>query len=380
MSSRHLLTVWNPSYAADAMDAHLDVLLRWQRAKPHSDESYVWWARLRSANRQGPLPHRDDVLALDAQIDEAETHLYLTDFRSLYVGQVEEITADDVLAENESDHAPTYYRGRPADFWFKLSDIRRLVLHDTPAVIAECQKLANTRYSDRPVSLYGGIHELPLIVTRDDGIEWFQNRDALLGGRLWAERDAELVSATEQMATELRDNLVGPELWAMLDVTTREFLATAEALFRTHKADLAFDFAPVAVEYAKAVEAEANALLFGAARKVFRSRQPKDRTVNTDKGPLDLGGRVPHQSLGALATLLKREPAFQNAVRQALGQDGNWAAGVLAAELDNLTGLRNAAAHSAAAGRSEVARHRAAILGIGCDGLIAKLARARLQL
>ncbi len=26
---RHLLSVWNPSYADDAMDRHLEVLLRW---------------------------------------------------------------------------------------------------------------------------------------------------------------------------------------------------------------------------------------------------------------------------------------------------------------------------------------------------------------
>ena len=375
----HLLTVWNPSYASDAMEAHLDVLLRWSRQAREEDEVYVWWAKLRSQNRQGPLPHLADVLALDAQVDEAETHLYLTDFRSLYVGLVEEITADDVLAEDEADHAPAYYQGRNADCWFKLVDIRRLVLHDTPAVIAECAKLANTRYGGRPVSLYGGIHELPLLVTREDDVLWFEDREELIGGRLWAERDAELVSATEQVAADLRDNVIGPELWAVCDVTTRSFLATAEALYRSHRDDLAFDFAPVAVEYAKAVESEANALLFAAARKTLRSRAPKDRTVNTERGPLDLGGPARHQTLGTLVTLLKHEPAFQNAVRAGLGQNGNWAAGVLGNELESLVSLRNPAAHGSAMQRADVSRHRATILGIGCDGLIPRLARARLK-
>jgi len=27
--TRHLLTIWNPAYAADALDAHIRVLLRW---------------------------------------------------------------------------------------------------------------------------------------------------------------------------------------------------------------------------------------------------------------------------------------------------------------------------------------------------------------
>jgi len=374
-----LLAVWNPAYALDAMDAHLAVLLRWAKTGS-TDDTYVWWGRVRSPHRQGPLPHLDDVLALNNQLDD-ETHLYLTDYRSLYVGHIDEITADDVRPQ-DPDHVPGYYGSMVCDAWFQLTDIRRLVLHDTPAVIAECARLRNTRYSNMPVSLYGGIHELPLLVTRDDDVRWFADREELIGSRLWAERDAELVSATEQMAGELRDNLIGPALWDVLAMTTRGFLATAEALYRTHRDDLAFDFAPVAVEYAKAVEAEANALLFGAARKVFRSRQPRDRMVNSDRGPLDLGHRVPHQTLGALVTLLKREPGFQNAVRQGLGalNDGNWAAGVLVNELEALTGLRNAAAHSSAAGRGDVAKHRAAILGIGVDGLIPRLARARLRI
>ena len=63
---------------------------------------------------------------------------------------------------------------------------------DTPGVSEELGRLRNTRYHDRPVSLYGGMVELPLIVTRDDGARWFADRDLLTSGRLWAERDADL--------------------------------------------------------------------------------------------------------------------------------------------------------------------------------------------
>ena len=82
----HLLTVWNPSYVDDAMDAHLRVLLRWaerrDRGEAAPDDVYVWWAKLRSPRREGDLPHVDDVLALNEQITaDVETHLYLTDYR-----------------------------------------------------------------------------------------------------------------------------------------------------------------------------------------------------------------------------------------------------------------------------------------------------------
>src|SRR5258705_11284396 len=109
------------------MDAHLEVLLNWaeRRAKGQGDaeDVYVWGGKVRSANRLQSLPHRDDILALDAQCQSgAETHLYLTDYRSLYVAQLGEITADDVPGDTpaERDHTPAYYEELAVDFWFRL--------------------------------------------------------------------------------------------------------------------------------------------------------------------------------------------------------------------------------------------------------------------
>ena len=160
--THHLLTVWNPSYSDDALDAHLSVLLEWARRRDvreaEPDEVYVWWGRIRSKNREGHLPHHERVLTIDAQTESGdETHLYLTDYRSLYVAELGEVTDDDVReAEGERAHMPAYYDGHAVDFWFRLFDVRRLVTDDTPAVIEELRALRNTGYHDRPVSLYGG--------------------------------------------------------------------------------------------------------------------------------------------------------------------------------------------------------------------------------
>ena len=98
---RHLLTVWNPSYSGDVLDTHLSVLLEWSAerdaGRADDDDVYVWWAKIRSKNRDGRLPHHREVLALDEQTQQGpETHLYLTDYRSLYVAEIGEITDDDV--------------------------------------------------------------------------------------------------------------------------------------------------------------------------------------------------------------------------------------------------------------------------------------------
>jgi hypothetical protein len=112
VSDRHLLGVWNPSYAADAMDAHLRMLLAnidaFRGGHIADEDVYVWWGKVRSSYRLERLPHLDEVLAMDETLDpdgDRELHLYLTDYRSLYVGHVYEITADDVRAD-EGSHVP----------------------------------------------------------------------------------------------------------------------------------------------------------------------------------------------------------------------------------------------------------------------------------
>jgi len=239
---RHLLTVWNPSYADDAMDEHVPVFLDWARrystGEAEADEVHVWWAKLRSPNRVGPLEHAPDVLALQEQISTGiETHVYLTDYRSLYVAHLEEITDDDVPGEypDERENMPAYYEGKPADFWFRLADIRRLVANEAPAVIAELRKLRNVRYHDRPVSLYGGIVDLPLVVRAEEEPAWFADTATVLDGRLWVEYEAQYRGETERIAQKLRDNLLGAAVWSRLEATTRSFLASAEAVFRARR-------------------------------------------------------------------------------------------------------------------------------------------------
>jgi hypothetical protein len=72
MAQRHLVSVWNPSYEADAMDQHLSVLLanatRFRKEECSEEDVYVWWGKSRSANRQQPMPHLGDVLAIDAEL------------------------------------------------------------------------------------------------------------------------------------------------------------------------------------------------------------------------------------------------------------------------------------------------------------------------
>ena len=303
MSGRHLVAAWDPTRAADTMGAHAEILLRQARrfraGDADEDDVFVWWGKIRSPNRLQPLPHLADVLALDGELGgdegpEREVHLYLTDYRSLYVAHVGEVTADDVR-EEDPEHVPAFYDADVGcDCWFRLLDLRRVVHDDLEGVVRELRRLGNVRHHGKPVSLYGGMVELPLIVTRDDGMRWFDRRarDRFADGRFWVEFDAEQAGVGQVEAT-LRDDLLGPDAWTELDPAARTFVATAEKIFRDHRTDAAFDFSPVVVNLAKAYEVQLARLLGGLAARVAPDAwrvNVDGRTVHLlDDGPFGLG-------------------------------------------------------------------------------------------
>lgn len=378
----HLLAVWNPAYSADAMQQHLEVLLRTMRdhRDGHLDEDdvYVWWGKVRSANRQAPLPHLADVLAIDSAIqqdpDAREVNLYLTDYRSLYVAHLGAVTTED--QRDDETHVPAYYRrdGLHCDCWFQLHDIRRLVWDDTTAVVAELARLRNTRYSDRPVSIYGGMVDLPLLVTSTDDTRWFdeETRERYTGGRYWAEFDAERAGVGE-LQRELRENRFGDAAWAALDPAARAFVATAESTFRRHRHDPVFDLAPVVVALANAVEVQANAILHAA----MRTAPAPLRHANLNGSSVDLGRDGPF-TLGALHRIITDDKPRLDHLRAKL-DDGAWFTASLPPILDDLAGHRNAAAHGELTDREAAIRLRNRLVGVGYLGDLLKLAQVRLR-
>lgn len=385
-ANKHLVGVWNPSYAADAMDTTVALLLArardFRESKIDEEDVYVWWGKVKSSNRQQPLPHLKDILAMDDILSsdagaEHEAHLYLTDYQSLYVGHIAEITPDDMASDaDEIHHVPAFYRDRDlkCDCWLRLFDIRRVVADDTVAVVDELKKLRNTRYNDRPVSIYGGMVELPLIVTRDDGARYFETdvREKLIDGRYWVEFDAERTGVGE-MERELRDNVVGDMAWNALDPAVRTFVATAESLFRAHRKDAAFDFSVVVIDFAKAIELQANLIL----RRGLVGLPEAQRRVNIDGRSVDLA-RGELWPLGTLARVIGESEHINQALRRRLAH-GAWVAASLPPILQEFAALRNPAAHNGATSSEDARRLRDRVLGVGTPGILTELGRIRTQ-
>jgi len=367
----------------NAMEQHLAVLLdlagRYERDALSDDALYVWWGKVRSPNRQTQQAHLEDLRAVAREIaaeSREETQLYLTDYQSLYVGDVDGIVEGD-LPPRERAHVPAYYAAGDlsCDFWFRLRDIRRLVTDDMRAVIEELKQLRNVHYHDRPVSLFGGMVDLPLFVTRPDGKHFFDEveRDAQTDERLWAEFDAEAGAGVAAMERELRGNIIGETAWNGLEPTTRVFIATAEKLFREHRNDPAFDFGPVMTSMSKALEVQVNAVLGRALPRIPASA----RRVNLDGRTVDLNE---HRALtlGQLVSAIARERDLNAALTSAL-VNGAWFAGILPAILDDFRGVRNEGTHESRVDRATAERWRNRLLGVGCTGDFVELSKVRVK-
>lgn len=380
--NRHLLTIWNPSYTTDALHSHVGVLLDWESrssaGQATDDDVFVWWGKVRSGNRQAPMPHLAEVLAIDASVgadDDSETHLYLTDYRSLFVADIGHITTTDPRT-TDGGHVPKYYSDENlnCDCWFHLSDIRSLVRDDLEAVIAELIKLRNTRYNDRPVSLYGGMVDLPLIVSRPDERQFFgeAERDQLANGELWARFDSQQTGVSALEAT-LRDDHFGNRAWQALDVTARRFIASGERVLRENRRDRWADLSQVIVGYAKAIEVQANLTL----REAARSAPDAARRVKIGDSTHMLPECLP-LSLGALAKVLRGEEQLVKHLSTAL-EYGPWFTAEFAAFIDEFAKVRNSSAHGERMESARVIEWRDRLLGVGCESVMGKLAGVRVR-
>jgi hypothetical protein len=281
------------------------------------------------------------------------------------------LTEDDA----ESEHVPAYYNASrfKCDCWFQLFDIRRVVDDDTLGVVEELKKLRNTKYNDRPVSIYGGMVDLPLIVTRSDGARYFESdvRAQLTDGRFWVEFDAER-SGVGEMERELRENVLGEAAWDALDPAVRTFVATAESLFRLHRRDAAFDFSPVVVDFAKAIELQTNLVL----RRALVGAKPAERHANVDGRTVDITSGE-FWGIGTLARVIGETEELNQALKRRLLHGAVWFTASLPPILRELAALRNPTAHSSAVSRETAKRIRNQILGIGGGSVLVELARVR---
>ena len=69
----------------------------------------------------------------------------------------------------------------------------------------------------------------------------------------------------------------------------------------------------------------------------------------------------------------------QSGLRQQLRHDYGWVLGAMLTDLDKLVDLRNEGAHETVIGLDALESVRERVVGIGCEGMLARLARVKLR-
>ncbi len=378
---KHLLGIWNPTHGTNTMDEHIKILVRhtdqYRKKKQAEEDCYVWWGKVQSQSR-GKLDHEDDLLDIETEEhrnDPApETHFYVTDFQSLYVCHVGEITTADVRKTHRSHVPLDTYAKLTVDIWFKLWDIKRLVKDDTFMVVTELKNLRDAR-TKRPFSIYGGLRELPMMVLEDGQPRYFdhEGRHELIDDHFWVEYDREHVG-TGDLEKQLRENLLGDEVWRRLDPTTRGFIATGERVFRDNRGEPGFDYSAALIEFSKAVELETKRFVNTA----LRNEPIEKRSVNVGNNSVHVGDLS--VGLRQLASFLEKKESA-NSVRRNVdnmfGQSHQMVDDLLMGLppiLKDLAEFRGPAAHSEMLGEADTLRWRNKLLGVGCFGLIPQIA------
>ncbi len=194
-----------------------------------------------------------------------------------------------------------------------------------------------------------------------------------------AEYDASLRGETARIAKELRDNLFGREVWGALEISSRNFLASGEAIFRSRKDDPRFDFSSVVMEYAKAIKVELNVLLWRRFRVCLGDLPPKDTVtqLHNRAAKTDLKSCSEHLSLNVLLANIKNNKEVKACVEYAFSNPG-WLLHRMPKRLRELTDLRNPSVHKIELSRERVDEIRNGLLGIGCQGLLSEMVERKM--
>ena len=113
MIREHVVEVREPVDGAEAMQAHLRVLLNavknFRAGRCNEDDIYVWWGHPQGSTDQAGLAALGQLLQLPLESSRndpgPETHLYLTDFSSLYVAHLGGITKGDIPSKGRTHPA-----------------------------------------------------------------------------------------------------------------------------------------------------------------------------------------------------------------------------------------------------------------------------------
>lgn len=235
---QNLLILFNPYYQKDAIDLHIAIL---------KDKGAVGFGKIKSTLTSLSSPKELDWETLSSISATSPLQLFLTDYSSLFVAKVIEVSK-----EIDTTLTPSYYQEKElnVEAWFVVVDIIELVHKDFEKIRdIFLANFTTPDYGNHTYTVYGNSYQYPLKIEMKNEINYFISQELFYPN---------IYKSQEFLAT--KNNLIsyvfGKDGYS-LHPESLENLVLAEMNFDKNKEDKFYDFTGVAIKYGKATEIEA---------------------------------------------------------------------------------------------------------------------------
>lgn len=361
----NLVILYNPYYQSDVIEQHLKVLI---------DKETVAFGKIKSKIKVVENEFLDELNEIYAFTNDSKyLQLFLTDYSSLFVAKVTEVTSADM-----SHIAPSYYKDKELEVeqWYVIKDIRELVRNDFESV--RDNYLANfitPNFRNHTYAIYGNSYVYPLIVDMKHETDYFANQDK-------NDRYYPNVYKSKEFL-EIKDNLVkysfGSHYVNFMHPDTMNNIISAEIEYQKNCTNPLYDFSSVIVKYSKTMEQEIYILtkylfhyLSQYESKIFKITYNVQGHEYLTK---DLCNNKPN--LGAYKFLLRHELIQDCLERYCSKQLKFYISKSVPYYINVIQDIRNETVHGRAPSFEEVRTLREKVIGVCCESMILEIVKIR---
>jgi hypothetical protein len=368
-----LLVLYNPYYNQEMVEDHVRIL----GCFDEQTQAKVGFGKIRSKIRNYEHSKEEKIDALYEEISpQKPLQLFLTDFSSMYVCYVEQVT--DQLPEGVK--APVYYEQLDVEKWFVVSDIREIAHNDFAYVRDQVLVGFTTpNYGNHTYALYGNRYDYPLEVEQKEPLNYFEAYAE--GNRHFTQVFKSNKYATTQQ--ELIHYAYGKEILYAMHPDSMESIVHAEMVYAEHKENATYDFASVVVQYAKAFENE----LYYFLRQLFEKLMGYDETLENIAYQVqgrnftlyDYLNQKPN--MGTNKYLLSNPDIYKAYTAHYDYKTHAKLLSLLKYDIKNaintIQNTRNEASHGGSIAKAQCQQIRNLILGVGEESIMAELMKGR---
>ncbi len=363
----NLVILYNPYYQNDVIEQHVQVLI---------NKEHVAFGKIRSKIKAVEHEFTDELNAIYKNTNsESYLQLFLTEYSSLFVAKVTQISTNDM-----SDIAPAYYADKELEVeqWYIIEDIRELVRNDFELVRDNyLSNFTTPNFRNHTYAIYGNSYVYPLIVNMKQEIDYFKNEDKDF------KHYPDIYKSKEFL--NIKNNLItysfGSKYVNFMHPDTMNNIISAEIEYQANRTNPIYDFSSVIIKYSKTVEQE----IYIFIKHLFKYLSTFDKTIlainyNVQGHKYELRDIfVNKPNLGTYKFLLKN-----NLIQECLDlycqkQIKFYIVKSIPYYINLVQDIRNETVHGSQPSSDDVQKLREKIIGVSCESIILEIVKTRIK-